>query len=56
VIKRRGEAVGALRPSSKPGKLTPGAKKRITVQMEKVWAQMPQVPDSSRIIEEDRSR
>jgi antitoxin (DNA-binding transcriptional repressor) of toxin-antitoxin stability system len=56
VIERRGEAVAELRPLSDKGKLTPEAKKRIWTQMEKVWAKMPQVPDSTRIIEEDRSR
>lgn len=56
VIERRGEAVAELRPLSDAGKLTPEAKKRIWAEMEKVWAKMPQVPDSTRIIEEDRSR
>jgi antitoxin (DNA-binding transcriptional repressor) of toxin-antitoxin stability system len=56
VIERRGEAVAELRPLSDKGKLTPDAKKRIWTRMERIWAKMPQVPDSTRIIEEDRSR
>jgi prevent-host-death family protein len=56
VIERRGEAVAELRPLSDARKLTPEAKKRIWAEMEKVWAKMPQVPDSTRLIEEDRSR
>ncbi|HTA44036.1 MAG TPA: type II toxin-antitoxin system prevent-host-death family antitoxin [Bryobacteraceae bacterium] len=56
VIERRGEPVAELRPLTNGGKLTPAARKRIWTQMEKIWARMPQVPDSSRIIEEDRSR
>jgi antitoxin (DNA-binding transcriptional repressor) of toxin-antitoxin stability system len=56
VIERRGEAVAELRPLSAAEKLNPAAKQRIWAQMEKVWARMPSVPDSARIIEEDRSR
>jgi hypothetical protein len=56
VIERRGEAVAELRPLGDSGKRTPAARKRIRAQMEEVWARMPQVPDSSRIIEEDRFR
>lgn len=55
VIERRGEPVAELRPLAK-SRLSPAARKRIWAQMEKVWASMPQLPDSSRIIEEDRSR
>jgi hypothetical protein len=56
VVERRDKSVSDLRTLSHVVKLTPDAKKRIWAQMEKVWARMPQVPDSTRIIEEDRSR
>ena len=56
VVERRDKSVSDLRTLSHAVKLTPDAKKRIWAQMEKVWARMPQVPDSTRIIEEDRSR
>ncbi len=56
VIERRGEPVAELRPLTGSSKLSPAVRKRIRAQMEKVWARMPQVPDSSHIIEEDRFR
>jgi hypothetical protein len=56
MIERDEQAVSDLRTLSNTGKLTPPAKERIWAQMEKVWAKMPQVPDSARIIEADRSR
>jgi antitoxin (DNA-binding transcriptional repressor) of toxin-antitoxin stability system len=56
VIERRGEPVAELRPLKQAEGPTPEAKRRIWKQMEKVWAKIPPVPDSGRIIEEDRSR
>lgn len=56
VIERRGEPVAELRPLTQSSRLTPAIKRRIRAQMEKVWARMPHVQDSSGFIEEDRSR
>jgi antitoxin (DNA-binding transcriptional repressor) of toxin-antitoxin stability system len=56
VIERRGEPVAELRPLGAGSRLTPAARKRIHAQMEKIWAKMPQVPDSAGVIEEDRFR
>jgi prevent-host-death family protein len=56
VIERRGEPVAELRPLQPSEGLNPEARIRIRKQMEKIWAKMPPVPDSARIIEEDRSR
>ena len=56
VIERRGEPVAELRPiTARPG--MPTAKKaRIFNSMRKIWARMPQFGDSTKILEEDRSR
>ncbi len=56
VIERRGEPVAELRPVSAPLRIPPAKKARILTSMRKVWARMPQVSDSARILEEDRSR
>ncbi len=51
IIERRGEPVAELRPISKP---RPKLKFR---DMERFWAEMPQVPgDSTRFISEERDR
>ena len=55
VIERRGEPVAELRPMSAPS-TPPGRKARIFSSMRKVWARMPQVGDSTMLLEEDRSR
>jgi prevent-host-death family protein len=56
VVERRGEPVAELRPITAPPRM-PGAKKaRIFDSMREVWARMPQVGDSTKIIEEDRDR
>lgn len=56
VIERRGEPVAELRPISAAPHMDAGKKARIFNSMRKVWARMPQVSDSTKIIEEDRSR
>jgi prevent-host-death family protein len=56
VIERRGEPVAELRPITAPSRM-PGAKKaQIFDSMREIWARMPQVGDSTKIIEEDRDR
>ena len=56
VIERRGEPVAELRPITAPLRLAGGKKARIFSSMRKIWARMPQVGDSTKILEEDRSR
>jgi prevent-host-death family protein len=56
IIERRGEPVAELRPIAGPSRMPPRKKARIFDSMSKMWARMPQVDDSARIIEEDRSR
>ena len=56
VIERRGEAVAELRPLSARSKMAADKKAQIFSSMKKVWARMPEVSDSTKIIEEDRSR
>jgi hypothetical protein len=55
VIERRGEPVAELRAISAPPGMPAGKKARIFRSMRKVWARMPQVGDSTKIIDEDRS-
>lgn len=56
VIERRGEAVAELRPITSPMRMPAGRKSRIFESMREIWARMPQVGDSARIVEEDRER
>lgn len=56
VIERRGEAVAELRPISAPARMPADKKARILRSMRKIWARMPQVGDSTKILEEDRGR
>jgi prevent-host-death family protein len=56
VIERRGEPVAELRPISAPPRMPAAKKARIFDSMREVWARMPQVGDSTQIIEEDRDR
>jgi prevent-host-death family protein len=56
VIERRGEAVAELRPVSSPSRMPAGKKAKLFESMREIWARMPQVGDSTRIIEEDRDR
>jgi prevent-host-death family protein len=56
LIERRGEPVAELRPISSPSRMPAGSKKRIFDSMRDLWAGMPQVNDSTKIIEEDRDR
>jgi antitoxin (DNA-binding transcriptional repressor) of toxin-antitoxin stability system len=56
VIERCGEPVAELRPVTVPLRLASGEKARIFASMRKIWARMPQVSDSTKILEEDRSR
>ena len=56
VIERRGEPVAELRPITAPSRM-PGAKKaQIFDSMREIWARMPLVGDSTKMIEEDRDR
>ena len=56
VIERRGEPVAELRPITAPSRMPDAKKTEIFDSMRKIWARMPQVTDSTRIIEEDRDR
>ena len=56
VIERRGEPVAELRPLTSPVRMPAGKKARIFTSMRKIWARMPQVGNSTKILEEDRSR
>lgn len=56
VIERRGTPVAELRPVSAPPRMPAGQKARIFSSMRKIWARMPQVSDSTEILEQDRSR
>ena len=56
VIERRGEPVAELRPITSPPRMPAAKKARIFSSMRKIWARMPQVSDSTKIIEEDRGR
>jgi prevent-host-death family protein len=56
VIERRGEPVAELRPITAPARMPAGKKARIFDSMREIWARMPQVSDSTKIIEEDRDR
>jgi prevent-host-death family protein len=56
VIERRGEPVAELRPLTAPQRMPAAKKERIFDSMLEVWARMPQVTDSTKIVEEDRDR
>lgn len=56
VIERRGEPVAELHPLTAPPPMPAAKKARIFTSMRKIWARMPEVGDSTRILEEDRSR
>jgi prevent-host-death family protein len=56
VIERRGEPVAELRPITAPSRMPAGRKERIFDSMQDLWAGMPQVGDSAKMIEEDRDR
>jgi len=56
VIERRGEPVAELRPIAPQQGVTPEQKAKIFARMEKIWARMPQGPDSTQYVSEDRDR
>jgi prevent-host-death family protein len=56
LIERRGEPVAELRPITSRPRMPVGKKPRIFTSMRKIWTRMPQVGDSTKILEEDRSR
>jgi len=56
VIERRGEPVAELRPLTSAQSMSAAEKARIFTSMRRVWARMPQVGDSTKILEEDRNR
>ena len=56
VIERRGEPVAELRPLASSQCMPAAKKARIFDSMRGVWARMPKVSDSTKIIEEDRDR
>jgi len=56
VIERRGEPVAELRPLSAPAGMSPEKKAKIFAEMQKIWERMPEVPDSTDAISEDRNR
>ena len=56
VIERRGEPVAELRPLSQTPRVSAAKKARMFASMQKLWRSMPTIPDSAKIIEEDRDR
>lgn len=56
VIERRGEPVAELRPVTAPSVMPASKKAAIFDEMRDIWALMPQVRDSTKMIEEDRHR
>jgi prevent-host-death family protein len=56
IIERRGEPVAELRPIGSTREISSNKKARIFAAMQKIWSSMPQVGDSTKIIEEDRER
>ena len=56
VIERRGQPVAELRPLAAPSRMSAAKKARIFASMQRIWARLPQVSDSARILEEDRDR
>ena len=56
LIERRGEPVAELRPITSSPHMPANKKARIFTSMRKLWARMPQVGDSGKILEEDRNR
>ena len=56
VIERRGQPVAELRPITSPQRMPSDKKERIFDSMREMWARMPQVGDSTKIVEEDRNR
>jgi len=56
VIERRGEPVAELRPLTAPPHVTAAKKARIFTSMRRIWARMPRVSNSTKMIEDDRSR
>ncbi len=56
VIERRGEPVAELRPVTAPPRMNAAKKAGIFASMKRVWARMPAAADSTKIIEDDRSR
>jgi prevent-host-death family protein len=56
VIERRGEPVAELRPITAPSRMPASKKALIFDSMREIWARMPQVGDSTEIVEEDRDR
>jgi antitoxin (DNA-binding transcriptional repressor) of toxin-antitoxin stability system len=56
VIERRGEPVAELRPLTAPPRMEAAKKAKIFTSMRRIWAKMPQVSDSGKIVEDDRNR
>lgn len=56
VIERRGEPVAELRPVTTVSRLSAAKKAQIFREREKLWARLPQTPDSTWMLEEDRDR
>lgn len=56
IIERRGKPIAELRPLTAPPALPAREKQRIFASMRRVWARMPRVSDSTKILESDRDR
>jgi prevent-host-death family protein len=56
VIERRGEPVAELRPIAAQPRMPAAKKARIFASMREIWARMPAIGDSTKILEEDRDR
>jgi prevent-host-death family protein len=55
IIQRRGQPIAELRPLSE-SRMSARKKAQIFRSMEKFWKRMPQLGDSTRILEDDRNR
>jgi antitoxin (DNA-binding transcriptional repressor) of toxin-antitoxin stability system len=56
LIARRGEPVAELRPISAAAPMDARKKARIFASMKRIWDRLPESADSTKILEEDRSR
>jgi hypothetical protein len=55
-MRKTGEPVAELRPLSTSQPMPSNQKARVFDAMRKIWVRMPQLIDSTKLIEEDRDR
>lgn len=56
IIESRGKPVAELRPITVHSSMPENARNEIFISMRDLWDRMPQVTDSTTLIEEDRDR